>query len=263
MKVMKTKKARFFMLSLAFAGFSLGMSAQVHLDALIKRCETLESVDMEMVKNKGKFDKNVETKTVNIRITNNKKLVYEFLDAFKKDSPNAEQAMFRKKKESGEINYYQSQFPKQTYTIVVKEAGNANITVGNPLRFQAKRSSTDSLRLDRLKQMQKQNQERIKKNQERIKQVQKQNQERIKQMKKQHQERIKQHKERIKQYKLRNMDSIIIKQNTIADSLIMKSSSYINSIKWDSITSKFGKDMDSLAGKLSVKWDEIMERYDF
>jgi hypothetical protein len=77
---------------------------------------------------------------------------------------------------------------------------------------------------------------------------------------KQQQKHMEQHKERMKQYKL---DSALSKYNIIADSLILKSASYINFVNWDSIASKFGKDMDSLAYKLGVGWDEIMERYDF
>ncbi|MDR2621288.1 MAG: DUF5024 domain-containing protein [Dysgonamonadaceae bacterium] len=231
---MKTKNVRLLMLCLFFPGFSFGISAQTHLDALIKKCETLESVDMEVVKNKRRTDKDVELKTVNIRIKKDKKLVSEFLNAFKKDADNAEQTMFRKRKGSNEINYYQCRFLNQTYTIVVKEAGDANVTVGNGglLHFEP---------LYR----------------------QKEREEQHKELTKQHQERMKQYKEQMKQYKLKNLDSIFSKQNIIADSLILKSSTYFNSINWDSITSKFGKDVDSLALKLGVGWNEILERYDF
>lgn len=223
---MKTKNARLLMLCLIFSGFSFGISAQNSLDALIKRCETHKSVDMEVVRSKRKTDKNVETKTVNIRITNDKKLVNEFLDAFKKDADSAEQAMFKKRKENSEINYYQCRFSNQTYTMVIKEDGNANVTIGNAWGFQFRQFEPFPP---------------------------------PHQPKKREDPR----KDRMHRYKLKNLDSIFSKHRIIADSLILKSSAYCNSINWDSIASKFGKDMDSLACKLGVGWDEILERYDF
>jgi len=225
---MKTKKVVLFMLCLIFTCFSTKISAQSHLDALIKKCETHKSVDMEVVKSKKENDKDIETKRVNIRITNDKKLVSEFLDAFKKDAVNAEQVMIRKKKESSEINYYQCRFPKQIYTIIVKESGNANVTVSNPLKFQFRKFSADSLSLWQNRQK----------------------------------ERVKQYKNRIKQYKLQDLDSILLKHDVIADSLILKSKFHFNSINWDSITSKFGKDIDSTINQLGIDWDEVW-RYKF
>lgn len=235
---METKNARLLMLGLIFSGFSFGISAQNSLDALIKKCETHKSVDMEVVKNKRKTDKGVETKTVHIRITNDKKLVNEFLDAFRKDAGDAEQAMFKKGKENKEINYYQCRFSDRTYTMVIKEGGNANVTIGNARGFRF--GQFDPFRQPY---------------------QQKQREEQRKKRMKQQQKKIKQHLDRIQQYKLKNLDSVFAKHNIIADSLILKSPAYFNSINWDSITSKFGKDIDSLAYKLGVGWDEILERY--
>lgn len=266
---MKTKKSGLFILCLLFASISFEISAQTHLDALIKKCETHKSVDMEVVKNKRKTDKDVEIKTVNIRITNDKKLVSEFLDAFKKDAPNAEQAMFRKNKENNEINYYQCRFPEQTYTIVVKEEGNANVTAGKPVKFHSWQFHSDSLQLNRQKQAMKQHQKRMEQHKERLKQHQErteQHKERLKQHNErveQHKERLKQHYERMRQYKLEDLDSMFIKHNTIADSLILKSTIRLNSINWDSITSKFGQDIDSVVNKLDVGWDKILQKYEF
>lgn len=264
---MKTK-VRFFMLCLVFAGFSWGMSAQIHLDALVKKCETLKSVDMEVIKNKRKTDKNAEIKTVNIRITNDKKLVSEFLNAFKKDASDAEQAMFKKEK-NGEINHYQCRFSDRTYTIVIREAENANVTVGNHIRYHFGQFSSDPIQWnqqnDRMKQQierQKEQTERQKKQMERQKDWMKQQMKHQKQQMKLQKERMKLQLKRNK-YPLSGLDSIFIKHNTIADSLILKSSVSINSIDWDSITSKFGKDLDSVANKLGVGWDEIMKKYRF
>jgi hypothetical protein len=218
---------------------------------------------MEVVKNKRKTDKEVETKTVNIRITNDKKLVNEFLDAFKKDAADAEQAMFKKRKESNEINYYQCLFLNQTYTLIIKEEGNANVTVGNPSRFQRRQFPPDSLQSDRQKQMLGKQKERMEKQKERMKQHQEKMKQHQKKVMKQHKEQMKQHKERMKHYKLNELDSMLLKNNVIVDSLIFKSSAHLNSINWDSIASDFGKNMDSLVYKIGVGWGEILERYDF
>lgn len=263
---MKTKRLGLFMLCLLFASISSEISAQTHLDALIKKCETHKSVDMEVVKNKRKTDKEVETKTVNIRITNDKNLVNEFLDAFKKDAADAEQAMFRKKKESSEVNYYQCRFSDQIYTITVKDEESANVTtVGNFSKFQFRQFSLDSLSFNRQKQMLEQHKEREEQHKERIQQYQNRIQQykfKDKERMEQHKERIQQYQNKMQQYKFKNLDSIFSKHNIIVDSLILKSPVHFHSTNWDSITSKFGNDMDSLARKIGVGWDEILERYD-
>jgi hypothetical protein len=101
----------------------------------------------------------------------------------------------------------------------------------------------------------KQQQERMKQHQERMKQ----HKERVEQ----HKDRMQQHLNRMQQYKLKDLDSIITKHNIIADSLILKSTARLHSINWDSITSKFGKDIDSMVNKLDIRWDDVLEKYEF
>jgi hypothetical protein len=264
--MMKTKKVRLVMLCLLFASMAPEIAAQTHLDALIKKCETHKSVDMEVVKNKRVASENVETKSVNIRITNDKNLVNNFLDAFKKDTPNAEQAMFRKRKESNEINYYQCRFSNQTYTIIVKESGDANVTVQLQPHIIAIELPQEARMKQQQERMEQQQKARMKQQEARMKQQQarmKQQEARMKQQ----EARMKQQKERMKQQKERmklHLDSTIIRHNIIADSLILKSTGHLNAINWDSITSKFGTDIDSFLHKMgSIEWDEILEKYEF
>jgi hypothetical protein len=234
-KMMKTKRLGLFMLCLLFTGLSLEIRAQAHLDALIKKCETHKSVDMEVVKNKRIASENVEIKSVNIRITNDRNLVNDFLEAFKKDAVDAVQVMIRKKDGSQEVHYYQCQFADQTYTIVVKENANANVTVGSSATREKQRAEQQKQRVEQQKK-------------------------RMKQQAKQHKERMKQHQKRMKLH----LDSTIIRHNIIADSLILKSTGYLNAINWDSISSKFIMDMDTLVNRMgSIRWDEVLEKYEF
>jgi glycine cleavage system regulatory protein len=81
--------------------------AQENLDALIKKCETIESIDINVVRTRNSQTKELETKAVTITIKENPALINEFLAAFKKDEINA--TMVTEDRKGGRINklFYQ------------------------------------------------------------------------------------------------------------------------------------------------------------
>ncbi|MDR1719008.1 MAG: DUF5024 domain-containing protein [Dysgonamonadaceae bacterium] len=140
---MKTKRIYVSILVLLTGFISSEVIAQSTIDALIKKCETLESIDMEVIKNKKKGDKEAENRVVSIRITDDQALVEEFIAAFTKDSDNADQQTIRKSKNKA---LYSLKFGKVDYTLNATGNKNARITVRtgsffdsgyilNPLRF--------------------------------------------------------------------------------------------------------------------------------
>jgi len=79
-------------LLLIVSSFSMELIAQDNLDALIKKCETMPSVDMKIVRRKNPETKKIELQVVTINICENPELIKEFVAAFK--------AIFEKDKEN-------------------------------------------------------------------------------------------------------------------------------------------------------------------
>ncbi len=66
-----------------------GIFSQDNLKALFLKCESYESVDVNVVEKRDKETKKVTSMIRSIKIHDNKKLVDEFLKAFKKDRSEA------------------------------------------------------------------------------------------------------------------------------------------------------------------------------
>ncbi|MDR1813575.1 MAG: DUF5024 domain-containing protein [Tannerella sp.] len=120
---MKTK----MFLILIISGLSIAaINAQTHIEALIKKCETMENVDMEVIKRKNKEAKEKETVAVRIEIRDNRKLIDDFIDAFRKDESDADQITTRKRS-NDELYVYQ--YGNMQYTLRIKEKTNAQVRV--------------------------------------------------------------------------------------------------------------------------------------
>ena len=65
--------------------FTMRVVAQENLNALVKKCETIPSVDMDFVRKINPKTKKLETKIIRISINDNQSLIDEFLAARKKD----------------------------------------------------------------------------------------------------------------------------------------------------------------------------------
>lgn len=95
---MKTKKIILSM-ALLIAGVSAGeLMAQEHLNALMKKCESLDNVSVEVIYNKDPKTKKPEKNVVSVTFyrQENAKLLNDFLDAFKKDREVAYRVMEEK-----------------------------------------------------------------------------------------------------------------------------------------------------------------------
>lgn len=95
---MKTKKIILSM-ALLIAGASAGeLVAQEHLNALMKKCESLDNVSVEVIYNKDPKTKKPEKNVVSVTFyrQENAKLLNDFLDAFKKDREAAYRVMEEK-----------------------------------------------------------------------------------------------------------------------------------------------------------------------
>ena len=95
---MKTKKIILSM-ALLIAGASAGeLMAQEHLNALMKKCESLDNVSVEVIYNKDPKTKKPEKNVVSVTFyrQENAKLLNDFLDAFKKDREAAYRVMEEK-----------------------------------------------------------------------------------------------------------------------------------------------------------------------
>lgn len=95
---MRTKKIILSM-ALLIAGASAGeLVAQEHLNALMKKCESLDNVSVEVIYNKDPKTKKPEKNVVSVTFyrQENAKLLNDFLDAFKKDREVAYRVMEEK-----------------------------------------------------------------------------------------------------------------------------------------------------------------------
>jgi site-specific DNA-adenine methylase len=71
------------------SSFSMKLSAQENLNALVKKCETMESVFINVVRTKNPQTKKIEKEIISINICKNPTLINEFVAAFKKDEEKA------------------------------------------------------------------------------------------------------------------------------------------------------------------------------
>ena len=129
---MKTKRT-VVMVAVILAGFfSTHALAQQNLDALMKKCESMDNVDMDVVQQRNPSTKKITQVIKNINIKNNKALVDDFLKAFQADRENAIQAIDSKKDGKMVPSYYQFQIGKKnvSYSITVnKEGVNASVAM--------------------------------------------------------------------------------------------------------------------------------------
>jgi len=102
------------------------LSAQQNLEALVKKCETMESVSMTVIRNKDS-DKKVAQIITSIDIKSDPQLVNEFIEAFKKDEPNSTQSIDGKDGSRIVPQYYS--FGNVSYSFSSKNGEKASISV--------------------------------------------------------------------------------------------------------------------------------------
>jgi len=94
---MKLKNVLAILTIVTASCFSATVSAQEHLNALMKKCETMDDVSLDVVQQRSSTTKKISQIIKTVMIKNNKALVDDFLKAFQADKENAIQAIESKK----------------------------------------------------------------------------------------------------------------------------------------------------------------------
>jgi hypothetical protein len=109
-------------------GIPAELSAQEALDALVKKCETMKDVDINIIRKKNSKTGKLEPSVVTIDVTDNEKLCQAFLDAFEKDSNQATRTIENRK--GGVVNTLFYSFEGVSYSYSPgKKKGCCTVTV--------------------------------------------------------------------------------------------------------------------------------------
>ena len=111
------------------SSFSMKLAAQADLEALVKKCETMTSVDISIVRTRNQKTNELEREIINIKIKDNLALVDEFLSVLDKlDTTNAIQVA--KNRQGGRIINLLYRFKDGSYSFSYDESEkSANISI--------------------------------------------------------------------------------------------------------------------------------------
>lgn len=107
-----------------------GVQAQEHLKALVKKCESLDKVDMDVIYDKNRETKKTEKVIKSLSFTD-AQLMNEFLAAFEKDKEAAYKVIETKKKGKIQPSYYCffSGTTDTAYSFDVRDSGKVSVSV--------------------------------------------------------------------------------------------------------------------------------------
>ncbi len=97
MKIMKTVKMLLVAMLFIIGSLTNESAAQNTLRALMKKCETIDNIDVNVVRQKNKETLKVTQIITTVQIPASDKMVDEFIAAFEKDEPSAYQVISSKK----------------------------------------------------------------------------------------------------------------------------------------------------------------------
>jgi hypothetical protein len=100
------------------------VSAQERIYALFKKCETMENVDMNVIREKNSEGK-LAPSIITIRIRDNEALVNEFLAAFKAEEPNMTSIIENKR--AGKLVPTMVKFEDITFSFNLSDKANATV----------------------------------------------------------------------------------------------------------------------------------------
>ena len=121
------KNGLIMLLLFIMSSLSMELVAQENLNALVKKCETMPSLEVDVIKNKNEETKKLEVSVIAISIENNQALVNEFLSAFEKDKEDATKTI--ENSANGEHSLL-CVFDKVSYSISYGEKnGSASVSV--------------------------------------------------------------------------------------------------------------------------------------
>ncbi|WP_304248472.1 DUF5024 domain-containing protein [Parabacteroides gordonii] len=132
---MKAKKTILLCVILLAGCMTEGLKAQESLNALMKKCENMDTIDMNVIYNKNRETKKTEKIIKTVTFSNNQKLLDEFVAAFDKDKNAAYKIIDDKK--SGKLlpSFYRfgSGNTDISYSLSVSKSGK--VTVSKIERF--------------------------------------------------------------------------------------------------------------------------------
>lgn len=120
------------MACLLLAGsFSMDLSAQEHLAAVVKKCEAIESVDIRVIHQRDPATKKLQQVIKSLDINKSPAIVNEILSAFEKDKERAVQAIDGKTNGKLMPQYYTFSDGKinVSYSVSISDSGDVNLTV--------------------------------------------------------------------------------------------------------------------------------------
>lgn len=109
---------------LVISSFSVEIAAQENIAALIKKCETIDAVDMNVLRKKDTKTNEVQPVTTSITVRSNPVLSNEFLEAFKKDKEKASETV-EQKREGNVFLYYK--FADTYYSFALQKKDNTEV----------------------------------------------------------------------------------------------------------------------------------------
>jgi poly(A) polymerase Pap1 len=126
---MKTRNLIVVAILLLTGSLSADLFAQETLKALIKKCESMENVNVNVVRSKNKETRELEQEMTSISFRNNQALVNEFIAAFAKDKEMADQEI--ENKSNGKITNLFYRFGDVSYSFSQHDDTGASVSVMN------------------------------------------------------------------------------------------------------------------------------------
>jgi len=145
-------------LLLILSSFSMKLLAQEDLDALVKKCETMTSVDINAVRTRNAKTKELEREVISIKFNDNPALMDEFLSAFR--SLKKDEAIQSTENRQGGVTLnlnYRFEDAAYLFSYIEKDKQvNINITKGKQRQLNVTVSNNSSLFQDLFKRVEQQ-----------------------------------------------------------------------------------------------------------
>ncbi len=125
---MKKKSLILIAIMLIAGSISTEVFAQEAIKALVKKCENMQNVNINIVRSRNKDTKKLERVVKNISFSNDKILADEFIAAFEKDREMADKEI--ENMSNGKLDNLFYRFGNSSYSFSYdKEGGSVSITV--------------------------------------------------------------------------------------------------------------------------------------
>jgi hypothetical protein len=124
---MKTRHLIAVVILLLTGSLATDLYAQETLKALVKKCENMENVDVDVIRRRNKETKKLEQVITEVSFSNNQALVNEIIAAFDKDKEMADQEI--EEKSNGKIKELFYRFGGDTYSFSQDDGGRGSITL--------------------------------------------------------------------------------------------------------------------------------------